>query len=46
MNNNIKIKTLNEIKICGIWYCNDKESEYKLNITEKINKKFITSDFS
>ena len=29
---------MKEMKICGIWYCTDKEREYELNITEKIKK--------
>ena len=32
------ISTVKELKICGIWYCNMAENEYKLNITEKIEK--------
>ena len=35
---NIALTTLNEIKICGIWYCHDKERAYKLNVTDKIEK--------
>ena len=27
-----------EIKICGIWYCNDQNRAYKLNVTDKIEK--------
>jgi hypothetical protein len=34
----VKISTMKEMKICGIWYCTDKEREYELNITEKIKK--------
>ena len=34
----INIDTLKEIKICGIWYCNDEARAYKLNITDKILK--------
>ena len=33
-----QLKTLNEIKICGIWFCNNLNREYHLNITEKISK--------
>ena len=29
---------MTELKICGIWYCNDPERAYKLNITDKIVK--------
>jgi hypothetical protein len=32
------IESINEVKICGIWYCNSLDREYNLNITEKINK--------
>ena len=35
---NIALTTLNEIKICGIWYCHDQERAYKLNVTDKIEK--------
>jgi hypothetical protein len=35
---NIALTTLNEIKICGIWYCNDQDRAYKLNVTDKIEK--------
>ena len=35
---NIRIKTMKDMKICGIWYCNTKEKEYKYNITYKIAK--------
>ena len=35
---NIRIKTMKDMKICGIWYCNTKEKEYKYNITDKIAK--------
>ena len=35
---NVKISTLKEMKICGIWYCTSKEREYELNISEKIKK--------
>ena len=34
----IDIETLQEIKICGIWYCNNVARAYKLNITNKILK--------
>ena len=29
---NVNISTIVSVKICGIWYCNDKNVEYKLNI--------------
>ena len=38
MGKKVKIKTIKEVKVCGIWYCNDRAREYKLNILEKINK--------
>ena len=38
MGKKVKIKTIKEVKVCGIWYCNDRAREYKLNIMEKINK--------
>ena len=34
----ISLTTLTEIKICGIWYCNDQDRAYKLNVTDKIMK--------
>ena len=34
----VNIMTMREIKICGIWFCNNKIREYKLNITDKIEK--------
>ena len=34
----INISTLTEIKICGIWFCNDRDRAYKFNITDKIIK--------
>jgi hypothetical protein len=35
---NIKIKTLQSVKICGLYFCADNDEEYKLNVLEKINK--------
>ena len=35
---NIRIKTMKDMKICGIWYCNTKEKEYKYNIKIKQQK--------
>ena len=35
---NFRLPTLKEIKICGIWFCNNKDNEYKLNITDKFEK--------
>ena len=34
----VKLTTLKEIKICGIWYCRDQERSYKLNVIDKIVK--------
>ena len=33
-----KIKTIQELKICGIYFCNDKAIEYDHNILSKIEK--------
>ena len=33
-----KIGTIKEFKVCGIWFCRDADREYKLNITDKIDK--------
>ena len=30
--------TVKQLKICGIWYCNEFEEEYNRNIVDKINK--------
>ena len=38
MDQQIEIETLQEIKICGNWYCNDAARAYKLNIADKILK--------
>ena len=35
---NIALATINEIKICGIWYCYDQERSYKLNVIDKMEK--------
>ena len=35
MGKKVKVTTIKEVKICGIWYCNDKIKEYKLNILDK-----------
>jgi hypothetical protein len=32
------IKPIKEVKICGVWYCNNLDREYNLNIAEKISK--------
>ena len=32
MGKKVKIKTIKEVKVCGIWYCNDKVREFG-NIT-------------
>ena len=34
----VKLATLKEVKICGIWYCRDQERSYKLNVIDKIVK--------
>ena len=34
----VNLVTLNEIKICGIWFCNDRARAYQLNIQDKILK--------
>ena len=39
---NISLTTMNEIKICGIWYCHDQDRSYKLNITEKLRNLRVT----
>ena len=38
MNDKVKIKAIDELKICGIWYCRDRDRQYKLNILDKIGK--------
>ena len=35
---NVPIKTIPKVKICGLWFCNNKLEEYKLNISDKILK--------
>ena len=37
-NNNFDIKTISKMKICGLYYCLNKEEEYKLNVLDKITK--------
>jgi hypothetical protein len=34
----IKIKCVPALKICGIYFCNSEEDEYKLNVLDKIDK--------
>jgi hypothetical protein len=34
----IEITSVAELKICGIWFCKDKDKVYNLNITNKIEK--------
>ena len=34
----LNIKTVEKLKICGIWYCNETEEDYNQNIKDKINK--------
>jgi hypothetical protein len=38
LNSNFLIATIQKVKICGLWYCNDSSEEYKLNVSEKIIK--------
>ena len=35
---NLKIKSVGQIKICGIWFCNEEEEEYNRNIEDKMDK--------
>jgi hypothetical protein len=37
-NQTLKINSILGLKICGLYYCNDINEEYNLNVTEKINK--------
>ena len=37
-NQSFKVKTVNQIKICGLIYANNKEEEYKSNVNNKIKK--------
>ncbi len=37
-NTNFEINSVNKIKICGLYYCNNQDEEYRLNVNEKINK--------
>ena len=32
MGKRIRLKTIKEVKICGIWYCNNIESEYNCKV--------------
>jgi hypothetical protein len=32
------VKTISNLKICGVYYCNKIDEEYKLNVHDKINK--------
>ena len=36
--NSFEINTVKKIKICGLYYCTEKEEEHRLNVVEKINK--------
>jgi hypothetical protein len=36
--NSFEINTVKNIKICGLYYCTEKEEEHRLNVVEKINK--------
>jgi hypothetical protein len=40
-NENYEINTVLEMKICGLFYCADLETEYNHNVTEKIGKMTI-----
>jgi exonuclease III len=35
-NKDFNIETVNKLKICGLYYCNDTEEEYELNVKDKI----------
>jgi hypothetical protein len=35
---NFEIKTVKELKISRLWYCNDIDREYRLYLTEKLGK--------
>jgi exonuclease III len=35
---NIEIGTVDKLKICGLYYCNNQEEEYQLNVAQKIDK--------
>ncbi len=37
-NQNLKIRTVERVKICGIYYCTDENDEYDLNVKDKISK--------
>jgi hypothetical protein len=37
-NKMVEIKTVSKLKICGIYYCNNIDEEYTLNVLEKIDK--------
>ena len=37
-NENITIKTVSKLKICGLWFCADSIDEYRQNVREKIMK--------
>jgi exonuclease III len=34
----LRVQTVQKLKICGLYYCNDIDEEYKLNVTDKIKK--------
>ena len=38
LGNDYSIPSVNKIKICGIFFCNDLEEEYDLNILEKVER--------
>ena len=35
-NKTFNIETVDKLKICGLFYCNDQDEEYELNVTNKI----------
>ena len=36
--NRVNIESVSKLKICGIYFCNDRNEEYKLNVLDKIDK--------
>jgi len=38
LGNNVTLRTVKKIKICGLYFCNDNDEEYKLNVSDKIEK--------
>ncbi len=35
---NFTINTIKQLKICGLYFCNNRDDEYKLNVVDKIDK--------